>query len=129
MEHNPTDRILWVCFGLTMVVYVAVFASAFWELPLNIPNWHQGLLLYFHFVPAFFWQLALCRMTGPRWRFLLPLLLLAVPVLVFVAVADWDLRAWVLAGFWCIAPLLGCALGWLVWGVVLLARRLRRPGP
>lgn len=129
MKHSPADRILWVLFGLAMAAYAVVFGSAFRELPLNISSWHQGLLLYFHFVPAFFLQLALCRMTGPRRRFLLPLLLLAVPVLVFVAFADWDLRAWVLAGLWCIAPLLGCALGWLVWGVVLLVRRLRRPGP
>lgn len=126
MKHSPADRILWVLFWLTMAAYAVVFGSAFSELPLNIPNWHQGLLLYFHFVPAFFLQLSLCRMTGPRRRFLLPVLLLAVPVLVFVAVADWALMAWVLAGFWCIAPLLGCALGWLVWGVILLVRRLRR---
>lgn len=126
MKHSPADRILWVLFWLTMAAYAVVFGSAFSELPLNIPNWHQGLLLYFHFVPAFFLQLSLCRMTGPRRRFLLPVLLLAVPVLVFVAVADWALMAWVLAGFWCLAPLLGCALGWLVWGVILLVRRLRR---
>lgn len=129
MKNRRTDRILWSLAGLTLAAYGVVFGSAFSELPLNIPPWHQGLLLYFHFVPAFFLQLALCRMPGPRWRFLLPLLLLAVPVLVFVAFADWDLRAWVLAGFWCIAPLLGCALGWLVFGVTRLVHRLRRPGP
>ena len=129
MKNRPANRILWVLFGLTMAAYAVVFGSAFSELPLNIPSWHQGLLLYAHLIPMFFLQLALCRMTGPHWRFFLPLLLLAVPVLVFVAFADWDLRAWMLAGFWCIAPLLGCVLGWMVWGLGLLVRRLRRPGP
>ena len=129
MKRSRTDRILWALFGLTMAAYAVVFGSAFSELPLNIPNWHQGLLLFSHAIPLFFLQLALCRMTGPRWRFLLPLILLAVPVLVFVAVADWDLRAWVLAGFWCVAPLLGCALGWLVFGITRLVHRLRRPNP
>lgn len=127
MKRDRTDRTLRVLFGLTMAAYAVVFASAFSQLPLNIPPWHQGLLLYSHLIPLFFLQLILCRRARGAWRFAAPLVLLAVPVLVFVAIADWDARAWVLAGVWCIAPVLGCALAWLVWGIGLLARRRRRP--
>lgn len=125
MKKVTTDRVLWALLGLTMAAYAVVFGSAFSELPLNIPSWHQGLLLYSHLIPMFFLQLVLCRTARLPWRFLVPLVLLAIPVLVFVALADWDLRAWILAGVWCIAPVLGCALGWLVWGLGGLARRRR----
>ncbi len=126
MKKATADRVLWALFGLTMAAYGVVFVSAFSQLPLNIPSWHQGLLLYSHLIPMFFLQLILCRRARVVWRFAVPLVLLAVPVLVFVAIADWDARAWVLAGVWCIAPVLGCALAWLVWGLGGLSSRRRR---
>ena len=62
-----------------MAVYTAAFAAAFPDLPLNIPPWHQLLLLYFHAFPMFFLQLLLCRRARAVWRLLVPLALLAVP--------------------------------------------------
>ena len=59
-------------------VYTAAFTAAFSDLPLNIPPWHQLLLLYFHAFPMFFLQLLLCRRARAVWRLLVPLALLAV---------------------------------------------------
>ena len=56
-----TDQWLLGCFAVTMAVYTAAFTAAFSDLPLNIPPWHQLLLLYFHAFPMFFLQLLLCR--------------------------------------------------------------------
>ena len=74
-----TDQWLLGCFAVTMAVYTAAFTAAFSDLPLNIPPWHQLLLLYFHAFPMFFLQLLLCRRARAVWRLLVPLALLAVP--------------------------------------------------
>lgn len=126
MKQNKADLVLLGCFVAALAVYAVIFCSAFLELPLNISPRHQFLLLFFHFVPAFFLQLLMCHMSGPAWRLALPPAMFLVPALVFVACTGGQLLGWLLAGFWCLAPLLGCALGWLVWGVILLVRRLRR---
>ena len=63
-----TDQWLLGCFAVTMAVYTAAFAAAFSDLPLNIPPWHQLLLLYFHAFPMFFLQLLLCRRARAGWR-------------------------------------------------------------
>ncbi|UQT50328.1 hypothetical protein M5E87_13040 [Flavonifractor plautii] len=51
-----TDQWLLGCFAVTMAVYTAAFTAAFSDLPLNIPPWHQLLLLYFHAFPMFFFS-------------------------------------------------------------------------
>ena len=86
-----TDQWLLGCFAVTMAVYTAAFTAAFSDLPLNIPPWHQLLLLYFHAFPMFFLQLLL----------------------------GWMVMGWFLLLWWCAAPLLGSALAWLVWAVSL----------
>ena len=104
-----TDQWLLGCFAVTMAVYTAAFTAAFSDLPLNIPPWHQLLLLYFHAFPMFFLQLLLCRRARAVWRLLVPLALLA----------GWMVMGWFLLLWWCAAPLLGSALAWLVWAVSL----------
>lgn len=126
LKQNKIDLVLLGCFLAALAVYAVIFGSAFLELPLDISPWHQFLLLFFHFVPTFFLQLLMCHMTGPAWRFALPPAMFLVPALVFALCTGGQLLGWVLASFWCLAPLLGCALGWLVWGVALLVRRLCR---
>lgn len=106
-----------------------IFVSAFAELPLNISPLHQVLLMFFHFIPQFFLQLLVCRLEGPAWRFALPFALFLIPALVFVLCTGGAGLGWVLAGGWCVAPLSGCALGWLVFGITRLVHRLRRPNP
>lgn len=114
-----TDQWLLGCFAVTMAVYTAAFAAAFSDLPLNIPPWHQLLLLYFHAFPMFFLQLLLCRRARAVWRLLVPLALLAVPGVIFLSAAGWMVMGWFLLLWWCAAPLLGSALAWLVWAVSL----------
>lgn len=114
---GKTDRLLLTFFVGSMAFYVVIFATAFSSLPLNIPSWHQFLLLFFHFVPMFFLQLLLCRRAKLRWKLLCPLILLLVPGLVFLNGAEWDLMAWIFFLFWCIAPVAGSVLAWVVWAV------------
>jgi len=111
------SKILLILFLLTMAVYVGIFATAFAELPIRIGPVHQLLLLLFHFVPMFLLELLLCQLTRPLWRMLVPILLLAVPVLVFVAVGEFYMAAWILAGLWCVAPVMGMLLACLVWHI------------
>ena len=108
--ENKADKILLALFLPTMAAYVAIFATAFSHLPLDIGPDHQFLLLFFHFIPMFFLQLLLCRLARPLWRVLIPVLLLAVPALFFVITAEFHVIAWILAGWWCVAPAVGCAL-------------------
>ena len=73
---------------ITFAAYAVVLVTAFWDLPLDIPTWHQLLLLYFHFIPMFLLELLLCRTAKLKRRILLPAVLLAVPGLWFVASAE-----------------------------------------
>ncbi len=114
---NKNNRISLALFLSTMVAYVIIFATAFVKLPISIGPVHQLLLLLFHFVPMFFLELLLCQLTRPLWRILAPTLLLAVPVLIFVAVGEFYVLAWILAGLWCIAPVVGSLLAYLVWHI------------
>lgn len=129
MKKDRTDRILLGCFLVSLAVYLVIFVSAFAELPLNISSLNQLLLMFFHFIPQFFLQLLVCRLEGPVWRFALPFALFLIPALVFVLCTGGAGLGWVLAGGWCMAPLSGCALGWLVFGITRLVHRLRRPNP
>ena len=56
---DKTDKILLTLFLMSLAAYLVIFLSAFWDLPLNIPPWHQGLLLYFHSITMFFLKLLL----------------------------------------------------------------------
>ncbi len=112
---SRSSRILLALFLPTMAAYIVIFAAAFSELPLGIGPVHQFLLLFFHFIPMFFLEILLCRLAHPFWRVLVPVLLLAVPVFIFAAVGEFYVMAWILAGFWCIAPAAGSILACLVW--------------
>ena len=121
------DKILFGLFAVTLALYLVVFGTAFADLPLNVPNWHLALLLYFHFLPMCFLQLLLCRRVRVLWRLLVPLALLAVPGVIFLNTAGWMVMGWIFFLWWCMAPALGSALGWLLW-TVLLRKRGRTPG-
>ncbi|OUP25184.1 hypothetical protein [Gemmiger sp. An194] len=114
---QTTNRLLFALFLGSFAVYCAVFASAFAELPLNISSLHQGLLLFSHFIPAFFLELLLCRTAARRWRLLLPALPLLAAGLWFLSRAEWHVMAWVLYLIWCIPPLAGCLTAQLAFAV------------
>ena len=114
---QKSNRILLALCIFFFVLYAIIFGVAFADLPLNIPPWHQFLLLYFHFVPMFFLELLLCRTAKLRWRLLVPLIPLILVGLWFLSTAEWYLMAWILFGIWCVPPLLGCLAGWVVWHI------------
>ena len=113
---DRTDKILLAVFLLSLAVYLVNFAVCFSDLPLDAPPWQQMLLLYFHFIPMFCLQLLLCRRAKLLWRLLIPPILLLIPGLVFVGIAEWYMLAWILFLFWCAAPAAGCVLAWAVYG-------------
>lgn len=121
-QKQAAIRILFFLFIASFVTYIAIFATAFSNLPLNIPPWHQSLLLFFHFIPMFFLQLLLSVRATWRWKLWSLLLLLGVPGLVFLSFVEWDILGLILFLFWCIAPMLGAALAEIIWQIF---RRLK----
>lgn len=120
---NPnTNRILFRLCWVTAAVYAVVFVSAFWDLPIDIPVWHQALLIYFHFIPMFLLQLVLCRTRSIPVRILLPLGILAGVGLVWLCLAEWSIIGWALFIYWCTAPVSGCVVAWVVYGAGCLLR-------
>lgn len=121
--QKPSDKILGILFLLTLIAYLIIFAVCFSELPLNIPPWLQALLLYFHCIPFCLLQLLLCRLVRPLWRLLVPLALLVIPGFIWLCLCDWMALGWLLWAIWCMAPVAGCLLAWLIWGVMWLMGR------
>ena len=117
------DRVLGVLFLVSAVAYLIIFAVCFSELPLNIAPWLQALLLYFHFIPFCLLQLLLCRLARLCWRLLIPLAALVIPGLIWAALCGWMAMGWLLWGFWCIAPVAGCGLAWIIQAVIWLMDR------
>lgn len=101
------DKVLTGLFGVTFVAYALFFAYCFSELPLQVSEGELALLLFSHFIPMFLLELLLRRVAKPLWQFLLPAVLLLVPGLVCMAVAQWDLRILYLILLWWAAPFLG----------------------
>lgn len=116
IERRSDRYLLTLCIVL-FAVYTAIFASAFADLPLNIPPWHQALLLFSHFVPMFFLELFLCRTVKLGWRVIVPLVPLMLVGFWFLSSAEWHAMAWVLFSLWCVPPLLGCLVAWAVWAI------------
>lgn len=122
---ESTNRVLSRLCWVTAAIYVVIYVAAFWHLPIHVYIWHQGLLFYFHFIPMFLLQLVLCRTRSTPVCILLPLGILAGVGLVWLCLTEWTVMGWALFGYWCIAPVMGCALAWVVYfaGYLLGYRR------
>lgn len=121
--EKKSDILLLVLCLLSFAVYAVIFASAFAELPLNIPALHQLLLLYFPFIPMFFLELLLCRTATLLWRLILPLIPLILVGIWFLTLAEFYLLAWILFLAWCTPSLLGCLAAFSLWAI---GKRFRR---
>lgn len=119
---ESTNRVLSRLCWVTAAIYVVIYVAAFWDLPIDIPVWHQALLIYFHFIPMFLLQLVLCRTRSIPVRILLPLGILAGVGLVWLCLAEWSIIGWALFIYWCTAPVIGCAVAWVVYGAGCLLR-------
>ena len=118
--QKRSNQVLGIFFLLTMIAYLVIFFLCFSELPLNIGPGLQGLLLYFHFIPFCLLQLLLCRLTRPLWRLLVPLALLVIPGFIWLCLCGWMALGWALWAIWCMAPVAGCVLAWIIWAVMWL---------
>ena len=123
---ESTNRVLTRLCWVTAAIYVAIYISSFWHLPIHVYTWQLSLLIYFHFIPMFLLQLLLCRTRSTPVCILLPLGILAGVGLVWLCLTQWTLLGLVLFGYWCIAPVMGCALAWVVYcaGYLLGYRRV-----
>lgn len=119
-----------VGFFASLVLYVLLF---FWDASLDLSELRTVLLLSFSAVPTFCLQLWLCRLEKIRWTRWLPLCALSLVALVGAAYlsglmgSGWDTLGGAILLCWCIAPVAGCALGWLAHGGKL-PRRLGTAG-
>lgn len=121
---NPTtNRVLSRLCWVTAAIYVAIYISSFWHLPIHVYTWQLSLLIYFHFIPMFLFQLLLCRTRSIPVSIFLPLGILAGIGLVWLCLTQWTVMGWALFGYWCIAPVMGCALAWVVYGTGYLIRK------
>ena len=109
--RTTADRLLAGGALLTGAAYLLIFFSAFSSLPLHIPPPHQLLLLSFHALPLFCWQLLLCRTGKSGRRLALPLLVVVLPALLFVALCGFHIMAWHLAALDPAVPLLHISRG------------------
>lgn len=123
---ETTNRVLFRLCWVTAAVYVAIYIVGLCYLPITISIWFQAHFFYFHFIPMFLLQLLLCRTRSILVCILLPLGILAGVGLVWLCLTQWTLMGLVLFGYWCIAPILGCAVAWLVYctGYLLGYRRV-----
>lgn len=115
--QRKSDKVLLALSIVFSAVYCGIFLTAFSELPLRISPWHQGFLLFFHFIPMFFWELLLCRTATWKWRLILPAIPLVLVGLWFLSLAEWYVMAWILYLAWCIPPVLGCLTAYVVFAV------------
>ena len=100
---------------------------------LCVAAWNVDLIMAFHVtaIPFFCIQFLLCRVCAQRLRWLraLPVVPVAGLLLLagfwFVRDSGWDRLAALVFALMAIAPGIGCALGWAVWGVPILHRRRR----
>ena len=91
---QSTNIVLLLLFIVSLIIYIVIFASAFMDLPMNIPPWHQLLLLAFHFFPMLFLELLLCQNAKLKWRLLIPILSLLAVGVWFLSFAGWELLGW-----------------------------------
>lgn len=127
---NRTDNILLAVFLLSLALYIAAIPQYLNGLPLDWPDWLftacAWLAISFHAIPMFCLQLLLCRKTR-RWVAAAPTLVIVGAVLWFTygffTATGWDTLGWSIMMVLSIAPAVGCALGWAVYGLWRLYRK------
>ena len=106
---NVTLLVLWLLSAILCVWNWLTF--------IDLPSFFLPL------IPGFCSQLLLCRMTTKGWLRALPVLpvlaLLGLAAYFLVRDSGWDRLAALIFGLAAIAPAMGAALGWGVWGLCL----------
>ena len=127
---NRTDKILLAVFLLSLPAYIWILLTYFEIVPMRFPvaaySLRTWLALRFAAVPAFCLQLLLCRQRRRRIS-ALPALAIAGAALrsaygLFSA-PGWDTLGWLILLCLCIAPAVGCILGWAAYGIHQFCKR------
>ncbi len=128
--NDRGNQILLTAFFITAVLYAFVMLCWVGAVSVTDPDLWMDLGLWFHAVPCFFLQLLICRAAKRPAIRLIPVFLLAGLVAVFlcalVNAEGLDGLGWILLLLLCIAPAVGCALAWAVYGVQRLCRGVKR---
>lgn len=135
---NRTDRILLRIFVVSLVVYgvlLCVYAAFAWAQGLRYPlfSLHLWLVRNFHAVPFFALQLLLCRRSATGAKYFavqltaLMLGLLLLSYIGYLTVRGWNILGFMIALSLSIAPVVGCVLAWVVYGVQCLLGRGKNP--
>lgn len=127
---NRADQILLAATIITAVLYAFVMLCWVGVVSVADPDLWMDLGLWFHAVPCFFLQLLICWVAKRPVIRLIPVFLLAGLVAVFLcALVNTEGLAglgWILLLMLCIAPAVGYALAWAVYGVQRLCRSVKR---
>lgn len=134
--ENRTDKILLAVFLLSLPVHAAIaYTYITYDFGQSTPSYFEiwfarrflfWMSLGFHAVPAFCFQLLLCRRKW-RWVAAIPALVIVGAVLLFAygffTAIGYDTLGWALLMLLSIAPAAGCALAWAVYGFHQLYKR------
>lgn len=127
---NRTDKILLAVFSLSLLAYIWITLTYFGIVPMKFPvvlySLRAWLTLTFATVPAFCLQLLLCRKTR-CWVAAIPALVIVGAALWFAygffTAPGWDTLGWGILMLLSIAPAVGCALAWAVYGLYRICKR------
>ncbi len=122
---KKTKRLWLYLFVVTFVVEIVLVVL--WlelaSLPMTVPVGVMArLALIFPVVPFFCLQMHLCRCGKGKWVRCAPLLVIGIAVLLcgmaFLISDGWDSLGWLIMLLMCIAPAVGCGLGFLAHWIV-----------
>lgn len=127
---NGTDKILLAVFAVTLLLYIFIVLTYLEIIPVDFPlelfSLRAWLALTFSAVPAFCLQFLLCRRTR-RWVASIPAVAVIGAALWFAygffTATGWDSLGWGVLLVLSIAPAVGCALAWAVYGFHQLYKR------
>lgn len=127
---NRTDKILLTVFLLSLPAYALILLTYLEVIPVDFPlelfSLRAWLALTFSAVPAFCLQFLLCRRTR-RWVAAIPAVAVIGAALWFAygffTATGWDSLGWGVLLVLSIAPAVGCALAWAVYGFHQLYKR------
>ncbi len=117
---NQTNKILLAAFLLTSILYIldVLIWLEIISIRRPVPYHIFGpIALIFSAVPAFCFQMLLCRMFAGKWIRLIPMVCLLTFIIIcainFVFDSGWDSLGWLIVLLLCIAPTAGCGLAFI----------------
>lgn len=127
---NRTDKILLTVFLLSLPAYALILLTYLEIIPVDFPlelfSLRAWLALTFSAVPAFCLQFLLCRRTRRRIATIPAVAVIGAALWFaygFFTATGWDTLGWGILMLLSIAPAVGCALAWAVYGLYRICKR------